>query len=291
MINKRLIIAKNPACPTGYNTGRMIDIHTHILPGMDDGAREMDEAVRICRAAALDGTTTMVATPHTMNGIYTNRADAVRAATEALSAALREQGVDVRVLPGADACMGTELLAGLKDGTVMTINDSGAFVLMELPGFFVPAHASEAVFQLKLMGMTPVITHPERNSTIIDNPELALMLIQAGALMQVTAGSVTGEFGDDIRDFTARLIKRRMVHIIASDTHNLRSRPPGLRRALRAASGLVGPNAAVRMVNETPGAIINGEMPLVEPPEPEKKTRRRSFISFFGLGKKGRGAP
>lgn len=256
----------------------MIDLHCHVLPGLDDGARDMEEAVGMCELAARDGIRTIVATPHTLNGVYENKREAVLEAVLALRDVLRGRGVEVEVLPGSDASMDARLISGVREGAVTTINDGGRSLLLELPRFFVPGQARDLVFDLGLMGVTPVLSHPERNEAAMGDLGALYEMIKGGALVQITAGSVTGRFGERARKNALVLLEHSMVHILATDAHDTSARPPLLSEAVEAASRHVGREAASRMVGETPGALVAGERPEVEGP---RRAKKRGFFSFF----------
>jgi protein-tyrosine phosphatase len=257
----------------------MIDIHSHILPGLDDGARDIEEALEMCALAAQDGIKTIVATPHNLNGVFNNKRETVLRATRLLNDAVRERGIDIVVLPGSDTHMDAMLLEELEEKNVTTINDARKFLLLELPNFVVPEHVRNLIFELKLRGITPVISHPERNDTIMGDTEILHELIRTGALVQITAGCVTGHFGRKNKKNACRLIESNMAHILATDAHNTTSRPPLLSRAVRLISKKIGAEEARKMVVDAPESLINGMPPPVK--EPLKK-KRKAFFPFFG---------
>jgi protein-tyrosine phosphatase len=261
----------------------MIDIHSHILPGLDDGPKTLDDALRMCEIARDDGITTIVATPHNLNGIYQNEREHILGETESLNEALRQRGFGINILPGSDTRLDVSLQGMLMEGRVMTINDTGKFLLIELSPFFVADQVKQQLFELSLTGVTPVISHPERNETLMDNLDVLRYLIQMGALVQITAGSVTGHFGRKVEKRTMRLLRLNMVHILATDAHNYTSRPPALSRALEVISKKIGDEEARGLVQDTPQAIISGIKPTIK--EPLKEKRR----SFFPLSNKDSG--
>jgi protein-tyrosine phosphatase len=259
----------------------MIDIHAHILPGLDDGARDMDEAIRMCSIAAEDGITQIVATPHHLNGAFYNLKNTVADSVSSLNAALLKQRVDVTVFPGSDVHLCTDLLDELKAKRIMTINNSGKFILLELPNFFVPQHVREQVFRLKLIGVTSIITHPERNKIAMEEPDFLYDLVLAGTLLQITAGSITGDFGHIVEGRVRRLIDSGMAHLVATDAHNPSSRPPRLSRAFKILSDVVGPDEAQMTVVDRPAAVIAGKMPPVN--KPVRPRNKRTILSLLGL--------
>jgi protein-tyrosine phosphatase len=242
----------------------MIDIHSHILPGLDDGPKTLDDALLMCEIAQEDGIKSIVATPHNLNGSYENERARIARETVSLNKALRQRKIDVNVIPGSDTRLDTNLLEMLQEGKVMTINDTGKFLLLELGSFFIAEQVKRQLFELRLRGITPVISHPERNETLMEDLDALREFITMGALTQITAGSITGDFGRAVQKNALRLLGSNMAHVLATDAHNTTSRPPVLSRALRAISRELGDGEARRMVLDTPQSIINGTMPPIK---------------------------
>ena len=250
----------------------MIDLHCHILPNLDDGPNSLDESLRMAAVAAKDGIKAVVATPHTLNGVYANEADTVVRAAAALRQALSREGTPLALYPGSDVHLCAGMAGKAGQGEFCTINDAGKYFLLELPGQTVPPAVKNEIFGLKLKGITPVITHPERNAAIQHDPDLLAELIALGALSQVTAMSVEGAFGEFIEHVCADLLRRRLVHVIATDAHSAGDRPPVLSRAVdRAGDILRDYDEAGAMVTTVPGAILEGR--TVDVPEPLRLKR------------------
>ena len=258
----------------------MIDLHSHILYGLDDGPETLAESLAMCRLGYGDGIRTIVATPHTLNGVYQNSRTAIVTRVRELNAALAKSGIpglnsdlrpptsELKILPGADVHLGEEILRHLRQDRLMTLGDGHRFILIELPSQGIPYLAEKVLFQLIVRGIIPVITHPERNSEIGRKPERYYEMIRMGCLGQVTAMSLTGGFGPGVRRLAETLLTHRLVHIIASDAHSLEERPPILTPSVRAASRLVGEDEAGRMVTDYPRAVLDGRMPVVPQPIP-----------------------
>ncbi len=246
----------------------MIDLHCHILPGVDDGPASQDESLAMARIAVEDGIHAVVATPHTLNGIYSNPLREVISKVATLQKSLSENHIDLLLYVGADVHLCPHLVDRITSGDAPTINDTGNFILLELPSQTIPKKGvKDEIFALKLNGITPIITHPERNAIIQHDPEILYEFISMGALSQVTAMSLTGDFGMRVKHSTEILLKYRLAHIIASDAHSSDNRPPVLSRAVENAAEILGNNEeAERMVTEVPSAIVSGKMPDI--PEP-----------------------
>jgi len=236
----------------------MFDIHTHVLPGLDDGPGSWDEAIELCRMAADDGTEGLVATPHIQKGgAYRNTAAVIKEKVVELRERLAGR-VELELYWGADTHIATGLVEAIREGEVPTIND-GNYLLLELPHDVLPPHVENLLFELRLAKITPVITHPERCGWAMRELGRIQRFVDMGALMQITAMSLTGGFGREARAMTKTLLERGLVHVIASDAHSIRTRPTGLSAAFREASSIVGEDEARKMVRDTPLEIIKGK--------------------------------
>lgn len=238
----------------------MIDLHCHILPGIDDGAPDMETALAMARVAVADGITVTACTPHMMPGYYENTSEGVRRAVVALQAALDDAGIALRLTTGADVHLIPGLVGGLKDGSKLTLADSRYF-LFEPPHNTAPPRMADAVFDCMAAGFHPLITHPERLRWVEEHYDLMLSLAQGGAWMQITAGSVTGRFGKRTQYWAERMLDDGIVHILATDAHNLRSRSPVLSEAVEAVATRLGQQAANDMVLTRPLAVLENASP------------------------------
>ena len=238
----------------------MIDLHCHILHDLDDGPRHIDESLAMCRMAAADGIQIISGTPHMLKDVYRFSADDVLARTAALNAALRAEGIALTVIPGAEVVVDPEILPLIRAGMVLTVNNRGKYVLIELTDFFPQKPVEALVEELVAHGITPIIAHPERNPMIQKNTRLLEGFVKGGALSQVTAMSVTGDFGNRTRKTATTLLKKGLVHLMASDAHTPKWRPPLLSDAVTAAAKVVGETAALKLVKDTPRQII-GDTP------------------------------
>jgi len=213
----------------------MIDIHSHILHGLDDGAKTLDESLEMCRIAVADGITTIAATPHSMNGKYVNDKETVLKKAAELSAALKDNNINLAVYAGMDLHIYPGIIKDLEEGRALTLNNSNYF-LLELPFQSLPSAAPELVSRLVDKGFIPIITHPERNEGFLRDFAALENYRNRGALFQVTAMSITGEFGERIREFSFKMLKAGLVDTIASDAHSPTVRPPLLSRAVAIAT-------------------------------------------------------
>ena len=255
----------------------MIDLHCHILPNVDDGPGSLEESLGMAAHAVEDGIHTVVATPHALNGLHSNPSKKIIADVSALQDALSQNHIDLKLYPGADVHLCPDMVKKIKIGEACTLNGDGKYIILELPSSTLPAGVKDEIFALKMNGITPIISHPERNSNIQQDPNILYDFICMGALGQVTAMSLTGEFGKLAGNMANVLLKQRLIHIIASDAHSIQDRPPALSEAVqKAAEILKSYDEAERMVTDVPLTILAGAAP--ETPEPSRIKRRGRFF-------------
>ena len=253
----------------------MIDIHCHVLPGIDDGARDLDESIEFARVAEADGTTVLVATPH-VNYIHPNDSRTVRDGVTRVNEALREEGIGVEVKPGAEVAH--QMLGRLDDDELRALTlGGGPNLLLEAPLAAVGGELEEAVGRVQSLGLGVVLAHPERCPSFHRDPDRLARLVDAGVFTSVTAASYSGGFGGTVRRLTAALARRGFVHDAASDAHDPERRPPLLRSTLVAAADeLPGLEGQIDWLGrDVPAALVAGE-PLPQAP-PAPQTRRRGL--------------
>ena len=255
----------------------MIDLHCHILPGVDDGAKTEQDALDMARAAYSEGITHIVATPHHKNGVYENDKASIEMQVALLNELFEREGVPVTVLPGQENRLHGDLLEGLEKGDVLTMNDSGVYLFVEFPTNHVPRYAAQLFYDLQLAGVVPVIVHPERNNEIFDHPDVLYHLINNGALAQVTAASLTGRFGKKIRKLAFDLIEHGLAHFVASDAHNTTSRAFHLRDAYKEIQNAFGSGTRY-LFEENAELLINGKTVNRDQPT---RIREKKFLGLF----------
>jgi len=245
----------------------MIDIHCHILPNIDDGPLSQEESMTMGRRAVEDGVHTIVATPHTLNGIYTNQIQAIISEVGTLQETFSKNHIDLRLYAGADVHLCPDMLERIESGDAGTIDNAKRYILLEFPPQTIPSGIKDEVFNLKVHGMTPIITHPERHPLIHHDMDILYELVRMGALCQMTAMSISGDFGGVVMGCAEMLLRNRLIHVIASDAHSSDSRPPVLSQSVEIAAEIMGNyKDAERMVTDVPAAILSGD--VVEVPEP-----------------------
>jgi len=240
----------------------VIDLHTHILPGIDDGARTLDDALDMARAFVADGVTAIAATPHVRDD-YPTSADMMLRAVDALRLALDEEGIPLTVHPGAEIAV--DWIARLDETELrrLTLAGSGLYILVETPYYGWPVELVERLLGLRVAGFIPVLAHPERNGEVQGNPSLLAPLVHGGTLVQVTTASLDGRLGARSRETAHRLVTNRLAHVVASDAHTPDVRAAGMRTAVDA---LQNEALAEWLVEDVPRALVAGSDVPSRPP-------------------------
>jgi protein-tyrosine phosphatase len=245
----------------------VIDLHSHVLPGLDDGAADLDEAVAICRAAAEDGIEVLAATPHVRDDYPTTPEQMETAFAEVREAA----GDLVRLVPGGEIDL-AQLDLPLSELRRFALAGSPRYLLVETPYVGWPLDLAERLFRLRAQGITPVLAHPERNHQVQARPDLLEPIVEGGALVQLTAASIDGRVGAAAKACAATLLERELAHLIASDAHAPVVRAIGMSAA---AAALNDEPLARWLTVEVPGAIVENES--LPPRPPAARPRRRFF--------------
>lgn len=238
----------------------MIDIHCHLLPGLDDGAVDLAMSLQMARTLISDGVEAVICTPHILPGLYHNRGVQIQSAVASLRARLADDGLRLGLYTGADAHITVDFAAKLTAREIPTLAGS-RYVLIELPQHVEPKLIRQFFFQLRVAGYVPVLSHPERMPWIADQYRTIHDLVKSGVWLQLTAGSLLGEFGRDAKYWSERILDDGIAHVIATDAHDNRRRPPNLRLGRDAAAKRVGDMEAEKLVKGRPSAILHNETP------------------------------
>jgi len=238
----------------------MFDLHCHLLPGIDDGAPDLETSLAMARAFADQGVECVACTPHILPGLYHNEGPQIRQAVADLQLRIEDAGIPLKLVTGADNHIVPDFVDGLKRGHLLSLGDS-IYVLAEPPHHVAPARLDELFFDILLAGYIPVLTHPERLSWIENKYDVIERLAARGVWMQITSGSLLGRFGRQPRYWAERMLGEGLVHILATDAHNLRSRPPDLLEGRTRAEQLVGAAEAQHLVVTRPGSALLNKLP------------------------------
>ena len=232
----------------------MIDLHNHLLPGIDDGAPDLATALELAQIAVADGITHLVCTPHIHPGRYDNTPASIKQALTVFQQGLIEHNIPLLVSAAAEVRFGMELMIGIKNNSIPFLGQwqGKNVLLLEFPHGEMPFGAERLTGWLLQQNIIPMIVHPERNKGLMREPDKLTPLIQQGCLLQVTASSVAGGFGETAQELAMHWLEKNWVTILASDAHNTDHRPPILSAGLAAASELLGAEAAQRLVIDNP---------------------------------------
>ncbi|MUK87405.1 tyrosine protein phosphatase [Ornithinibacillus sp. L9] len=244
----------------------MIDIHCHILPGVDDGARTITESIAMAREANIQGIQKIIATPHHQNGAFTNSALDVMEAVNLLNEQLQSTNIPVEILPGQETRIYGDMVKGLKTGDVLPLNETSRYVFVELPESHVPQYTSQLLFDIQIVGYIPIISNVERNQELFENPDKLYRLVKNGAVTEMNAASVVGKAGKKVQKFTQQLLQANLAHFIGSNAHNLKKRGFYLRDAFEEIGRTFGSTYSYQLM-ENSEAVVSGLALHKEEPE------------------------
>lgn len=260
----------------------MIDIHTHILPGLDDGAQSIEETLAMARMAALAGDRILFATPHltTARELEKSREIAERVATA--QAAIHTAEIPITLVAGAEVYPMPEIIDAIEQGMPLTMGTHGRYLLLDSPQADLPLGFDDLIFQLQLRRITPILAHPERISAVQRTPQMLEGLLHRGMLLQVTVGSLLGEFGELARRTGMALIKSQWVHFLASDAHKPAGplRCPGVASAVQRLAGKLDA-ALLQTLTVTNGQCVVEGDPVLSDPQAFAAWQGQGWLRFF----------
>ena len=261
----------------------MIDLHCHILPGIDDGATDLSVSLDMARIFVEDGVSHVACTPHILPGVYHNSGPQIRQAVQQLQWALEDHGIPLRLVTGADNHVVPDFVGGLRGGHLLSLGDT-RYVLVEPPHHVPPPRLEDLFFNIMAAGFVPILTHPERLSWIRLQYDAIERLAHAGVWMQITAGSLAGGFGKNARYWAERMLDEGRVHILATDAHDTRKRPPNLSVGRDLAAARVGASEAEHLVTTRPRGVLGNVAPSGLPAPAAVAT---SFVAEDGAADDG----
>lgn len=256
----------------------MFDLHCHLLPGIDDGSKNMDISLRLAREATENGVTHALLTPHHMNGRYVNHKQDVIRRTQEFQEQLKAHNIPLTVFPGQEVRINGQLLDALDKDDILFADTAGKYMMLEFPDDDVPNYTSRMIFDIQQRGITPVIVHPERNTKIMAEPDQIYQLLEKGCLSQITASSYVGTFGKKVEQFSRQLIEAGQGYVFASDAHDLPERKYEMHQAFDKLRHEFGQELADQY-QQNARSIINGENVLLNDLQPIKK-KKKHFWSF-----------
>ncbi len=236
-----------------------VDAHCHCLPAVDDGPQTMDDALALCQALKDDGITTVCATPHQMGRFeQCNHAPFIREKVAELNEQLKQNDISLNIVPGGDVRVDERICQLIEEDKILTLADKGKYILLELPHeIFIDI--DPLIIELNSMGITPIISHPERHPVLAKQPQVLFKWLEHSAHIQITAGSLLGGFGSTVRDAAWNFLHSGTVSIVATDSHGLRSRRPHMREAYLAITTKLGETVAEKVCIKNPSMILNNQ--------------------------------
>jgi protein-tyrosine phosphatase len=242
----------------------MFDLHSHLLPGIDDGAADIGVSLEMAAIYLDQGVECVACTPHILPGVYHNTGPKIRADVASLQATLFDAGLDLKLVPGADNHVVPAFTQKIREGHLLCIADS-RYVLVEPPHHVAPPRLDELFFSILVADYVPILTHPERLSWIEDHYQMMIELVRRGVWMQITSGALVGHFGRRPKYWAERMLAEGLVHILASDAHDTKRRPPDLAKGQAIAEGIVGATEAHNLVVVRPKGILLNQSPIELP--------------------------
>jgi protein-tyrosine phosphatase len=255
----------------------LIDIHSHILPGIDDGAKTVQDSIDMAKQAVSEGIHTIIATPHHKNGKYDNLKADILPFVRELNQTFAQEGIDLKVLPGQECRIFGEILEDYGKGEILTLNKDSQYLFIEFPSSSVPRYADRLLYDIQVDGLTPIIVHPERNAELMERPDKLYKLVKNGAVTQLTASSLVGYFGKNIQKFSQQMIQANLTHFIASDAHNIHNRTFKMEEAMDDIEKKYGMDM-VYYFTENAEMLVEGKTIYKEIPELIKK---KKFLGIF----------
>lgn len=255
----------------------MIDIHCHILPGIDDGAKHMEESVAMAKAAVSQGIHTIIATPHHKNGRYDNPKESIIQGVAELNKRLQNEEIPLTILPGQEIRIYGEMIGDYQKNELLTLNETSGYVFVELPTNHVPRFTGQMLFDLQVHDLTPIIVHPERNTVLLEHPNMLYEFVRNGALTQITAASLVGKFGKKVKKFSHDLIETNLTHFVASDAHNTTSRGFCMQEATAEVKNVYG-HQKLYYFMENAQYLINDQTVFADEPA---RIKTKKFLGLF----------
>lgn len=258
----------------------MIDIHSHVLPGFDDGPRSFEDSVLLTKQVAFEGTSVLFATPHVATPVDFEHSFRIPQAVKSLQTAINELGIQTTILPGAEVFPSFALLDNLDKGCSITLGEKDTHILLDMPLSVMPVELDTLVFELKTRGITPILAHPERSMPIQKNPQLLEKSVHMGLLIQINASSLMGDNGNSAMSTTNILLDLHWAHFVASDAHSLRHRPSRMAAARRLLVNMMGADLVEELFVRNGQRIVRGEAIPVNP-QPYARKQVGGFMGRF----------
>ncbi|WP_407306883.1 tyrosine-protein phosphatase [Desulfosporosinus sp. SB140] len=238
----------------------MIDIHCHILPGLDDGSKTLEETLGIVRQLQVAGLETLIATPHVIEGTDFLRAEEILTAVEQVRQAIAEAGIPVKIFPGAENYIFPDMAKWVRAGKLLTLANTGNYILVELPMLEIPHYVDQVFFELQVEGLTPVLAHPERYRELFHEPERLVEWANKGILFQLDLRSLSGRYGPQSKRLAETMLNSHLIHFLGSDAHRVSQNESVDREALQRVRQLLDEETFEEVAVKNPQRILEREI-------------------------------
>jgi len=262
----------------------MIDIHSHILPGLDDGAKHITQTLQIVRQLHDSGFKTLIATPHVLEGRNTLSVAEILTVTEEVREQAREAGIPIEILPGAENYIFPEMAKWARAGKLLTLGNTGKYLLVEFPMLEIPHYTDQVFFELQVGGLIPVLAHPERYRGVFEEPERLIDWANKGVLFQLDLRSLSGHYGPRPKLMAERMLRSDLIHLVGSDAHRVSRSEGTYSEVLRSVEELVGESRFEELTLINPRSMLEGKPLLRERDyglKPQVKKNKRGFWNLF----------
>lgn len=238
----------------------MIDIHSHLLYGLDEGAKSIEDTIEICKYLADNGFNTVIGTPHIIQGLYNNTAEKILNRWKEVTSVVENKNINLKILPGAEYYIDYFFYKNLTNPkNFLTLNNNGKYMLVEFPLSGIPNIVQDIVFKIKINGFLPVLAHPERYATLIDNPKKAAELNEMGFIFQMNLGSLNGGYGSGVKKTAEKLLEEGLIYCVALDIHSLEQARACVERGLPALRNLVGDDGVKTLLHDNPSVLLGSQ--------------------------------
>lgn len=262
----------------------MIDIHSHILPRVDDGSDNMAMSIEIANLYVENGIDKVICTPHYIEGADSPSSEEIRIHIEELKKELFKAAIPLEIYSGNEVYVTPNIVSKILEGEVLTLNNS-SYVLIELPMNDMPIYAKDLIYELKVKGITPIIAHPERYSSVIEDPNILYEFINMGALAQLNLPSLEGLYGKRAKEVGAKLLEHNMIHFVGTDTHSNRRRSPRIKKSLEILSSLVSSSDFEILTTTNAQRVLNNEeIQIKSPRKISGKNHKLSYLTGLFAG-------
>ncbi len=259
-----------------------IDIHSHILPDIDDGAKSLDVSISMAKMYVENGYNKVIATPHYFDINQSKSPSDLLEAKSILDKALLNEGIDLKILLGNEVYFSDDTLSDIQKKNAFTLNNT-RYVLIEFPSTDIPNYTEDVIFSLQLKGYIPIISHPERNTRIMKSPNILYELVEKGVLAQLNIHSLTGLYGAKSMELSECLLKHNLIHFVATDSHSDGRRSPNVIKALKKLRKTVDSKLYDKIIYTYPEALINNEVIITDQPLfiEKKESLKSKILSLF----------